>query len=59
MNGKPFIAHFGTHFASSVTFGGRYFLEHTYTEESMSLFKSMGLDISIAAKIQFFSKAWY
>jgi hypothetical protein len=44
-----FIEHFGTHFASAVTFGGRYFMEHTYSEEAMSLFTSMGLDVKFAA----------
>jgi hypothetical protein len=28
---SEFIEHFGTHFASAVTFGGRYFMEHTYS----------------------------
>lgn len=48
-----FIGHFGTHYASSVVFGGRYFLEHTYSEASMSLFESLKLDINIAAKVQY------
>lgn len=26
-----FIDHFGTHYASTVVFGGRYFLQHTYS----------------------------
>ena len=55
-NWEEFIDHFGTHYASSVTFGGRYFLQHTYSEESMSLFTSMKLDIEMAAKIQYYSK---
>lgn len=53
---SQFIDHFGTHFASSVTFGGRYLMEHTYTEQSMSLFKSMNLDIKFAAEIQYYQK---
>lgn len=28
---SQFVSHFGTHYASSVTYGGRYFLEHTYS----------------------------
>jgi hypothetical protein len=51
-----FIDHFGTHFASAVTFGGRYFMEHTYSEEAMSLFTSLKLDIKVAAEIQYLSK---
>jgi hypothetical protein len=51
---SEFIEHFGTHFASAVTFGGRYFLEHTYSEEAMSLFTSMKLDIQYAAEIQLY-----
>ena len=51
-----FIGHFGTHYASSVVYGGRYFLEHTYSEASMSLFASMKLDINIAAKVQYMQK---
>lgn len=53
---KEFINHFGTHFASSITYGGRYFMEHMYSEESMSLFQSMKIDINIAAKIQYLTK---
>jgi hypothetical protein len=26
-----FVEHFGTHYASTVVFGGRYLLEHTYS----------------------------
>ena len=54
-NWNQFVEHFGTHFASSVTFGGRYFVEHTYSEQSMALFQSMKLDIHIAASIQYFN----
>lgn len=54
---EEFLDHFGSHYATSVTFGGRYFTEHTYTEQSISLFKSMKLDLSIAAQFQFFSMA--
>lgn len=53
---SEFIEHFGTHFASAVTFGGRYFMEHTYSEETMSLFKSMSLDVKFAAEAQFYEK---
>lgn len=53
-NWLQFIGHFGTHYASAVTFGGRYFMEHTYSEESMALFESMKLDVTIAARIQYF-----
>lgn len=31
-NWLQFINHFGTHYATSVVYGGRYFLEHTYSE---------------------------
>jgi hypothetical protein len=31
-------------------------MEHTYTEQSMSLFKSMNLDIKFAAEIQYYQK---
>ena len=31
-NWNQFVDHFGTHYASAVTFGGRYFVEHTYSE---------------------------
>lgn len=54
---EGFLNHFGSHYATSVTFGGRYFLEHTYSEQSMSLFKSMKIDMSIAAQAQFFMVA--
>ncbi len=30
-NWLQFINHFGTHYATSVVYGGRYFLEHTYS----------------------------
>jgi hypothetical protein len=52
-----FLEHFGSHYATRVTFGGRYFLEHTYTEQSMSLFKSLKIDLSVAAQAQFFMAA--
>lgn len=54
---EEFLEHFGSHYATKVTFGGRYFLEHTYTEESMSLFKSLKIDLSIAAQMQFLMSA--
>ena len=52
-----FLDHFGSHYATSVTFGGRYFTEHTYSEQSISLFKSMKLDLHMAAQFQFFTVA--
>lgn len=56
-NWEDFLEHFGAHYTTSVTFGGRYFLEHTYSEKSMSLFKSMNIDLSMAAQAQFFMSA--
>ena len=31
-------------------------MEHTYSEETMSLFKSMSLDVKFAAEAQFYEK---
>ena len=54
---NEFFEHFGSHYVTSVLFGGRYVLEHTYAEESISLFKSMKLDLNIAAQMQFLASA--
>ena len=48
-----FINHFGTHYATKIIFGGTSLYQHEYQEETMSYFKSMNLDIGIAAKVQF------
>ena len=50
---EEFVNHFGTHYATRVWFGGTSEFQHEYSEESMSYFKSMNLDINIAAKVQF------
>ena len=47
------MIHFGSHYTNRVIFGGRYVDQHSYTEESMAFFKSMGLDVNIASKVQF------
>ena len=52
-NWEYFTNFYGTHYTYQVTFGGRYVYSHSYTAQSMSYFKSKGLDISIAAKVQF------
>lgn len=54
---NEFFEHFGSHYVTSVLFGGRYVLEHTYAEESISLFKSMKLDLNVAAQMQFLTSA--
>lgn len=54
-NWEDFINHFGTHYAAKVAFGGRYILEHTYEEKSMSFFESLNLDVKKAAQVQFFN----
>ena len=44
---------FGTHFANKIIYGGRYVLQHEYAAKSISYFKSMNIDVKVAAQVQF------
>ena len=41
---------------TKIIFGGTSLYQHEYQQETMSFFKSMNLDINIAAKVQFASR---